>query len=114
MKDSCVGAVFGLIFGVILDHRVLFPHLENGAGWGITFVWLTAQPWPQDGMSSVFSEMRKTKYSPCSNSIAPTSSCDQTGGGSTEHSRASCLHTRLPAAYMLGTKEGHSGQWLAL
>ena len=34
VKDSCIGAVFGLIFDVILDHRVQFPRLENGVGWG--------------------------------------------------------------------------------
>lgn len=45
VKDSCIGAVFGLIFDVILDHRVQFPRLENGVGWGwggVTFAWLTA------------------------------------------------------------------------
>lgn len=44
MKDSCIGAIFGLTFGMILDHGVLFPHLENGMGWGITFAWPLACP----------------------------------------------------------------------
>lgn len=44
VKDSCMGAIFSLIFDVILDHGVLFPHLENGVGWGITFAWLIAYP----------------------------------------------------------------------
>lgn len=34
VKDSCIGAVSVLIFCVILDHRALFPHLENGCGGG--------------------------------------------------------------------------------